>query len=106
MKKKRSIMISRTKNLLYTNAESKYQYVNHQRTDVLENVVVDATCPDIEVKILLPPKEELLNIVQSRFQFGDRFVLDDVFDVEDIQVSIYNDALTVKIYATLKEVTK
>ena len=103
MKAPRSIKISTTKELLFIKAEMKMKYSNHQPTDIPENIVIDATCPTSDLKILLPPQEELLILVQKRFQFGDRFTLDDEFDVEDIQISIYNDALTIKIYAELKE---
>ena len=103
MKAPRSIKISNTKELLFIKAELKFKYSDHQPTDIPENVVIDATCPTSDLKILLPPQEELLILVQNRFQFGDRFTLDEEFEVDDIQISIYNDALTIKIYADLKE---
>ncbi len=98
----RSVKISSTKMQLFKKAAPKYCYIDGQKTDQLESITIEATCPECDVKIILPPHLELLREIETHFQFGSRFSLEELFEVEDIQVSIYKDELSVKIYANLR----
>lgn len=91
------------KMLLFKKAALKPLYVNGQKTDTLEAVTVEATCSTCDLKIVLPPQAELLDIIESRFQFGDRFALEEEFDVEDIQICMFGETLSVKVYAQLRK---
>lgn len=99
----RNISINALKEGLFDHAAQKPFYLKGQATDKIENTVLFIFVKGGSAQVLLPPEEGLDEKLNSRFDFGQKFFIEDTFDIEDIKISIYNGELSIKIFATLKE---
>ena len=89
--------------LLFGNVKQTFSWKNGKPTDELAAITINATCAEGDVKIILPPQAKLFYTIEQKFQFGKLFNLEDIFEVEDVIISIYKDSLSIKILADIKE---
>lgn len=99
----RSLLLSELQKFLYCKAVPKMVFADGKATDKIESTVVKGYITSGEVQFLLPPEEGLDVRLNSHFKFGDVLEVDDIFDISDTKISIYNGELTVKFDAELKE---
>lgn len=99
----RNLVVSALKAIVYGEATQKMFYAEGKATNKVEAIVIKGFIKGGEVQVLLPPEEGLDIRLNSHFAFGDILNIDEVFDVTDIRISIYNGELTVKYDAKLRE---
>lgn len=100
----KKVTINALKAVIYGEAKDSPHYdVNGKRTDTIENVAIKCYTKEGAVQVLIPPEEGLAARLNAHFSFGEVLNVDDVFDIEDISIGIYKDALSVKFLATLRE---
>lgn len=109
MKGKLSFLRSQLENLLesstsfiFTGVAEKYVYLEGKKTDVLESVVLTTIADGLgEVNIIFPAKNGLADQIDSMFNFGQPFFINELEafgTVEDVKISIYNNSLTFKVH--------
>lgn len=97
----RSVMISKLENGIHEavslGGKEKKRYIDGQATQELESVVVELAVDGVGTcQFVLPYRDGLLNDVSNSLPFGQKVDLAELYDITDIQVSIYKDALTIK----------
>lgn len=92
-----------TQNAISLKTIPKGEYINGQPTGKMEHIEIALATEAGEIHLLLPPVEGKIEELKKRFPFGTLIEIEEMFDIEDIKVSIYKDELSVKIFAGFKE---
>ena len=95
----KSIFVSKLYVGIFLSVTEKAEFLDGKATGKKENVVLKLATECGDVQVLLPYSEKRQEIFAQKFSFGDKIAIQDVFQVEDIKISIYRDELSVKIYA-------
>lgn len=78
----------------------KKRYENGQATDEFESTVIEIGVKGVgNCQIVLPYRKGLAEEIDQQLEYGDLFAPSDVFEIVDTQVSIYNNALSIKYLA-------
>lgn len=78
----------------------KKHYENGKPTDEFESTVVEIGVKGVgNCQIVLPYRKGLAEEIDQQLEYGDLFAPSDVFEIVDTQVSIYNNALSIKYLA-------
>ena len=99
----RNLVVSALKTMIYGEASTKMLYADGKATNKVEAIVIKGFIKGGEVQVLLSPEDGLDVRLNSHFSFGDILKIDEIFDVSDIRISIYNGEPTVKYDAEIKE---
>lgn len=99
----KSILVNSLNEAIIDHAADKKLFVDGKATDKLENCVVSIFVKGGPAQILLPPEEGLAEKLNNRFSFGEKILIEDFFEILDIKISVYNNELSIKYFATLKE---
>lgn len=99
----RAVLINSLQEGLFDHAADKYFYADGIATDKKENTIAHIFIKGGSAQVLLPPEENLAEKLNNRFSFGEKILIEDTFEVQDIKISIYNGELSIKYFATLKE---
>ena len=95
----KSIFMSKLDMGIFLSITEKAEFVDGKPTGKKESIVIKLATECGDVQVLLPYSEKRQETLAQKFSFGDKIAIHDVFQVDDIKVSIYKDELSVKIYA-------
>lgn len=99
----KKFFISELEHVLFIESREKEEYLDEKKTGRVQSVVIHARIRSGEIQILFPPRSGAAEKFNSQYSFGDLVNLEDLGDIQDTQVGIYNGNLTVKVLSEYKE---